>query len=750
MASPVLGPVGRKWSAGLDPATTHNPVPEDCDPYNTWLEREAVGTSVQEQDGGNEDDDKTGEEETVDAETMNVLAQLRAAKLWTLPAAEAKKKLLEFLEANPEKNKDGKGKSKQSESRRRKAVRLQMQCVYARMPEYGGGKRLVPGVLWKKIEEFDAVATTAPAPGGLTAQLDEIEKTVNEVVRNFNAKAAAGGQVQMSDVDLLVQHMQTELKQRTELAERVAQARRDEQALLKNDAALDYMIEHHRATDSATTALTTHDPDANITQYSHPTMAGYLHDPDGSRPELAGLATVADYEVTSTQSAVTKADMMLEAADRDRELGLTPQLRVPRTRVAGPRLSAQVWCRQCDVPSDEEFRQEWDNEQPLNEPREPAPAQRTRACATYVQTISEVYLGELHRLIDAAPAGADRAPLVRKALEHVVAYFVKVAPDDRVRTAAFCGAPSCRKRAQRACSWTTGCYIMKQLGCHNAEGKQNMREVVKASKLVAQRFGTHRYPGYYLLKNDLRVLHVLFALRLIDQREVLDMVQFVVHYSPWFTERERKALATGHFMAANAESFGFSLQNQDPNKFVERCGDLFLDFATDAIRRLIVGAPLPAAAGRDGGAALDQCTIEESVSWLEQQLPVALNINLPLATDVALRVRNWYITSSTVVLSPSIKSAALKTLVSVGAFSATWQQLWLRARCAAKVHGRNGGHVPISAYHLPGDTAEDYESVSIVPKGVADLHNFEAAKHFKLMMKLNGSVDWSRVFASVA
>ena len=270
---------------------------------------------------------------------------------------------------------------------------------------------------------------------------------------------------------------------------------------------------------------------------------------------------------------------------------------------------------------------------------------------------------------------------------------------------------------------------MKQLGCHNAEGKQNMREVVKASKLVAQRFGTHRYPGYYLLKNDLRVLHVLFALRLIDQREVLDMVQFVVHYSPWFTERERKALATGHFMAANAESFGFSLQNQDPNKFVERCGT-----CSSTLPRMPSGgsssAPLLAAAGRDGGAALDQCTIEEGVSWLEQQLPVALNINLPLATDVALRVRNWYITSSTVVLSLSIKSAALKTLVSVGAFSATWQQLWLRARCAAKVHGRNGGHVPISAYHLPGDTAEDYESVSIVPKGVADLHNFEAAKHF--------------------
>ena len=195
---------------------------------------------------------------------------------------------------------------------------------------------------------------------------------------------------------LLVQHMQTELKQRTALAERVAQAQRDEQALLKNDAALDYMIEHHRSTDSTAAALTAHDPDATITQYSHPTMGGYLHDPDDSRPELAGLATVADYEVTSAQSAVTKTDMMLEAADRDRELGLTPQLRVPRTRVAGPRLSAQVWCRQCDVPSDEEFRQEWDNEQPLNEPKEPAPTQRTRARATYVQTISEVYLGELH------------------------------------------------------------------------------------------------------------------------------------------------------------------------------------------------------------------------------------------------------------------------------------------------------------------------------------------------------------------
>lgn len=750
MAAPILGPTGRTWSAGLDPATTLNPVPEDCDPYNTWLEREAVGTSVQEHDGGNEDDDKTGDDEVVDTETMNVLAQLRAHRLWALPAAEAKQKLLEFLEQNPETDKDGKRKAKQSESRRQKAVRLQMQCVYARMSEYGGGKRLVPGLLWKKIEEFDTAATAAPAPGSLDAQLEELETSVNEVIRDFNAKAVNVARLQPSDVALVVQHMQTLLKQRTELVERVAQAQRDEQAALKNDAALDYMVEHLRTTNSAATALTTHDPDASITQYSHTTMGAYLHDPDDNRPELADLATVADYEVTSAQSAVTKIDMMLEAADRDRELGLTPQLRVPRTRVAGPRISAQVWCRQCDVPSDEEFRQEWDNEQPLNEPKQPAPAQRTRARATYVQTISEVYLGELHRLIAAAPAGAGHAPLVRQALENVVAHFVRLKPDERVKTAAFCGAPSCRKRAQRACSWTCGCYIMKQLGCHNAEGKQNKREAKKASALVAQRFGTHRYPGYYLLKNDLRVLHVLFALRLIDQRDVLDMVQFVVHYSAWFAERERKALATGHFMASNAESFGFSLQNQDPNKFVERCGDLFLDFATDAIRRLIIGAPLPTVAGRDGGAALEQCTIEQSMAWLEAQLPLALNANLPLATDVALRVRNWYITSSTICLNSSIKSAALKTLVSVGAFSTTWLRLWHRMRCAAKNHGRHGGHVPISAYHLPGQTVEDYESVSIVPKGVADLHNFEAANHFKAMMKLNGAIDWTRVFASVA
>ena len=430
------------------------------------------------------------------------------------------------------------------------------------------------------------------------------------------------------------------------------------------------------------------------------------------------------------QSAVTKADV-LEAADRDRELGLTPQLRVPRTRVAGPRLSAQVGAAR-RVPSAEESRSGTTNSRSTN----PGARARAapRACATYVQTIGEVYLGELH----GSSTRRQRAPTVRRWCGKRSSTWSRTLSRWR-RTTASDGRllrRAERKRAQR-CSRTTGCYIMKQLGCHNTEGKQNMREVVKRASSWPS--GCCRYQG----TPARRLARAARAVRAPAHRSAGGAGHGAVRGALLAVVYRARAQGLGDrpLHGGQRGELWLSLQNQDPNKFVERCGT-FPRLCHGCHPAAHVGAPLPAAAGR-GGAALDRCTIGEACpGWAS---PVALNINLPLATDVALRAQLvHHIVGGRPEPVDQIRGA--KTLVSVGAFRRGGSCGYGRgARPSTDATADTCRFRPAPGRHRRGLRVGEHRS-----QGRRRLAASRRPSTLSSLMKLNGSVDWSRVFASVA
>lgn len=744
-------------SAGAQPETMLTPIPPRFDPYFAWQEEGSLEELDADQPnavGGAE-----GEPEGGDADGATDEPAISRLELWRVPPAAARAELIKLLdkhEQEEQKRAVETGKHKITETKKAKSIRIAMQSIFSRDPEFGGGPRLTARPLKDRVDTKLAITNTELASESIATSLAEQMTITDRYVKDMLNTQNEAKTVSNAQMERVKRAVEAELKrgQARELKLRAHQAKEDDRAFLEDllDEGLAALPE------SARPALPQRDEDACAIGYMPSAEAASRFMASNPDEQDQDCVFVPEYETLRTQSFVDATLAERDNRQYEKDMGYTPKLREPRTRLAGAKIAAEALCRQCGAPDDKLYRAEFEAEAKLHdEANTQAPELRRPKKGAMMQTISEAYLAEHHRFHSAAQTDAQRLAAVRKALDSVVDEVIKVGAQERTQKLCFCDNPRCIERAGRWPSWVKGCWLMKQHGCWNARAEVVKSECLPATSLRKDRFGTPRYSCFYLLKNDLRVLRLLYALGKINDYDVLVMVQFVLHYSHWVAEREHKALAMGHFMAANCKAFGFSLDHIDPNEFVDRCGELFVDFAADTLRRLITGGKmqtfqdaLVGKAARDSGVApLAPATaplaIEQIMHNLDNEMRMAFTINLPQPSDVALRVRHWYVSSGTI--RPLVNSDhALHTWASVAGMWSTLASL--AKQSGNKVNGRTGEHIHI-LYERDDDTTRSLESVSIVPKEVAQKFGFNARDAMRVMKRIAGR-DFDRVQASVS
>jgi len=745
-------------SAGARPESTLTPIPPKFDPHFAWQEE----GSLDEHDAADQPTAVVGTEGEPDGGDADAAADepgISKLEPWTMTPAAARAQLVKILdhhEQEESKKAAETGKHKITTTKKTKAIRIAMQSIISRDPEFGGGQRLTARPLKDCVDIDIAITNAELASGSVATSLAEQTTITDRYVKDMLDTQNQTKTVSKAQMDRVKRAVENELRrcQAQELALRAYQAKEDERAF--HEALLDKGLA--ALPESARPEPPQRDEDACAIGYmpsAEPASRFVAMNPD---EQDQNCVYVVDYETSRTQSFVDPALAERDRKRHEKDMGYTFKLREPRTRLAGAKIAAEALCRQCGAPDDELYRAEFAAEAKLHdEANTQAPELRRPKKGTMMQTISEAYLAEHHRFHSAAQNDAQRLAAVHRALDSVVDEVIKAGAKERTQKLCFCDNPHCIERAGRWPSWVKGCWLMKQHGCFNARAQVVKSDCLPATSLKKDRFGTPRYSCFYLLKNDLRLLRLLYALGKINDYDVLVMVQFVLHYSHWIAERERKALAMGHFMADNCKAFGFSLEHIDPNEFVDRCGELFVDFAADVLRRLITGAKMPTLrdalvgkAARDKGTAplapaAAPLTIEQIMHNLDNEMRLAFTINLPQPSDVALRVRHWYISSGTI--RPLVNSDhALRTWASVAGLWSTLTSL--ATQSGNKHHGRTGEHIHI-LYERDDDETRSLESVSIVPKEVAQKFGFNARDAMRVMKRMAGC-DFERIQASVS
>ena len=729
-------------SPGARPETMLTPIPPKFDPHFSWQEEGALEEHDADQPEG------------ADADSTTDDPAIGKLEPWTMSHAAARAQLIRILdqhEAEEQKKAMETGKQKITTTKMAKSIKLAMQSIISRDPEFGGGPRLVARPLHDRVESMAAISNSELASESMAASLAEQTKITDRCVRD----ALKNTTISKEQMDAIKQAATNELKrgQARELLMRRLQEKKEDRAFLEDllDKGLAALPE------SARPEQPQRDEDACAVGYmpsAEPAARFMAENPD---EQDQSCVYVPEHETLRTQSFVDPKLAERDKAQYEQDMGFAPKLHEPRTRLAGAKIAAEALCRQCAAPDDALYRAEFEEEARLHGTSTRAPELRRSRKGTKMQTLSEAFLAEYHRFYSRAQNDEQRAAAVSRALDELVDEIINADPKLRAQKLCFCDNPRCFERAGRWPSWVKGCWLMKQRGCFNARAKVVREDCLPATSLRKDRFGTQRYSCFYLLKNDLRVLRMLYALGKIGDHDVLVMVQFILHYSLWVAERERKALAMGHFMADNCRAFGFSLDHLNPNEFVDRCGELFVDFAVDVLHRLITGAKMPtfqdALVGkkaRDAGAAPPApaptalLTIEQIMRNFDNEMRMAFTINLPQPSDVALRVRHWYVSSETI--QPLVNSdRALRTWASVAGM---WEALSSLAKQSGnKSHGRFSEHVHI-LYERDDVETRSLQSVSIVPQEVAQKFGFDAREALRVMRRIAGC-DFERIQSSI-
>ena len=734
-------------AASPAPGGLLDPLPRALDPEYACQEA-AASFNAHKADGPDEEEEDAEEEEEEKKEAQNLTERL---ELLTCEPADGIRRLREVMNEH-EKQHPPAANTNKKEGRFPKAVRLQMQIQASKLPEMGGGPLLLSRPL------PDAIGSE-PTPEG-------------DVIGEALARQCARLQ---KEVDSTMKLMITNPVQGAEKNKKLALAL----PLVERAAKRQVLAQQVRAQVAKREAAQFDDVDALFAQADAAREeAGYEAPPPPQRSasaELDGLAASTMRAEPMTVSASGGAEAMVvdfahqqhlfgavdfKQAEAERKqqmakLGIDPSLCDPVATLAGSHIESDTACRQCPVPSQAEYTAETLNEMLLFRGPNDVPLTaedvplRTYNPGEFVNTVGEAFLNEKHRF-EAADSPAIRATAVERALTSVQSNVVFATPADRVKSLLFCANPRCRQRAGRWPRTAQGCWLMKQHGRFNPRAEQDLTRALPAIDLNKDRFGTVRHTAFYLLKNDMRVLHLLFCLGGMTNGHVVDMAQFVLNYSHWFAERERKTLAFAWHMMRHHASFGFSVP--DPNDFVAKCGAVFLDFAFDTLQRLIAGMELPARHGELGAATalpamnapLAYDDVATPMAALEARMKTAFIGNLPTPVDIGFRVRSWYILSGTIVPHPADADAA-GTLLSLRAFVATHQAL------ASKQNQRNGrtfAHVRMSTAR-PGTEGHGAGSISVVPRALAQQLGFDAAEALKTMRRA-GRADSGRIFASVS
>lgn len=734
-------------SHGAQPESMLNPVPPKFDPHFAWQEEGKLEEHDADPSEG-ADGDAAADESTIGK-----------FEPWTMTHAAARAHLIRLLDQHEEEERKKAmetGKQKITVTKRTKGIKLAMQSIISRDPEFGGGPRLLARPLRDAVESLRAITNAELASESVAASLAEqmtvTDRCIKEALKESTISKAKMEELRRAATDELRRAQMRELKFR-EYQEK--QNTRDYYEGLLDDG-LATLPESARAPPPQ------RDEDACAVGYMPSAEPASRFMAENPEQQDQYCVYVPEHETLRTQSFVDKELAERDKAKYEQEMGYAPKLREPRTRLAGAKIAAEALCRQCGAPDDALYRAEFAEEARLHDEKNTeAPELRRSRKGTMMQTLSEAFLAEHHRIHSLAESDEERAAAVHKALLKVVGEVVEVNPTQRAQKLCFCDNPRCIERAGRWPSWVKGCWLMKQRGCFNARAEVVRADCLPATALRKDRFGTQRYSTFYLLKNDLRVLRLLYALNMISDQDVLLMVQFVLHYSHWVAERERKALAMGHFMADNCKAFGFSLDHLDPNEFVDRCGELFVDFAVDVLHRLITGTKMPTfQAALVGKAARDEgvaplttssasdpealLTIEQVMRNFDTEMRLAFTINLPQPSDVAMRVRHWYVSSGTI--RPLVNSdRALRTWASVVGM---WEALTSLAKQSGnKNHGRYGEHIHI-LYERDDIETRSLEPVSIVPQEVAAKFGFDARETMRMMRRIAGA-DFERIQSSI-
>ena len=724
-----------------------DPLPRELDPEYACQEA-AASFNAYKADGidlhAALDEDADDDEQEDRGDGADVLVAMEAQtltkqlELMTCDPATGMQRLREVLRKHEQdRPPSAAARPKKKESRFHKAVRLQMQIQISKLPEMGGGPLLLGRPLSDPIgseptPEGDVIGAALAAQ---SARLDrERDSTMKLMITNPVQGAEKNRQLARA-MPLVKRQVERQI-----LVQRV----REEKA--KREAAAEAVEDYFAQADAA--GYQAPPPPTRSASETRDALHASTIPAEPMVVSASGGAEAMVVDHAHQEHIFGAVDARsLEAARRERLAELGTVLSDPVATLAGSHIESDAACRECPVPSQAEYTAETLNEMLLfRGPNDVAITEehvplRTYNTGKHIRGIGEAFLGEKHRFEVAGAAHAAASALVAVQREIVFAD-----PAERVKRLLFCDNPRCRQRAGRWPRTAQGCWLMKQHGRFNPRAEKDPKLAMPAIQLNKDRFGTVRHAAFYLLKNDVRVLHLLFCMGGMSNAHVVDMAQFVLNYSHWFAERERKTLAFAWHMMLHEGRFGMSVP--DPNDFVNKCGAVFLDFALDTLLRLIAGTELPARHGELGASAalpradapLPFRDARAQMAALEARMKTAFIANLPTPMDIGFRVRSWYISSGTIVPQPADADAA-GTLLSLRAFVAVHSAL------ASKQNQRNGrtfAHVHMTTSRTGSDD-RGLLSLSLRPQQL----DFNATEAFRTMRRA-GRADSGRIFASVS